>query len=326
MHSLGIILFVYFGVMNLIDMHYDLLSILYYSYLRNDFKYVKELQKYFNDNNVRGLIANLYFMSEREMAQEMMGKAIDVVEMFKVSTELFKKYFPNIDVVFSIEGCDYIKDIKELKQLYDLGLRSILLVWNNKNKYGSGAKATGGLTEEGKNFIIEAIKLGITIDLSHMNKETFIDTVDLLKDAKKNGLNPKVIVSHSNVADLYSHPRNITENQISSLSEFSPVIGLVSYAMFLTKEEQDTEVLKHKYLEHIKRVVEILGIDAVGVSTDDMGYDNVLFDNPVEKIILPYEKLKDELTKLLREEFSEEEIAKILYLNIKNKLFREEEK
>lgn len=85
-----------------------------------------------------------------------------------------------------------------------------------------------------------------------MNKETFIDTVDLLKDAKKNGLNPKVIVSHSNVADLYSHPRNITENQISSLSEFSPVIGLVSYAMFLTKEEEDTEVLKHKYLEHIK--------------------------------------------------------------------------
>ena len=256
----------------------------------------------------------------------MMGKAIDVVEMFKVSTELFKNYFPNIDVVFSIEGCDYIKDTKELKQLYDLGLRSILLVCNNKNKYVSGAKATGGLTEEGKNFIIEAIKLGITIDLSHMNKETFIDTVDLLKDAKKNGLNPKVIVSHSNVADLYSHPRNITENQISSLSEFSPVIGLVSYAMFLTKEEEDTEVLKHKYLEHIKRVVEILGIDAVGVSTDDMGYDNVLFDNPVEKIILPYEKLKDELTKLLKEEFSEEEIAKILYLNIKNKLFREEEK
>ena len=85
-------------------------------------------------------------------------------------------------------------------------------------------------------------------------------------------------------------------------------------------------MLKHKYSEHIKRVVEILGIDAVGVSTDDMGYDNVLFDNPVEKIILPYEKLKDELTKLLKEEFSEEEIAKILYLNIKNKLFREEEK
>ena len=259
--------------MNLIDMHYDLLSILYYSYLRNDFKYVESLQKYFNSSNVSGLIANLYFMSEEAMAQEMMGKPIDVVEMFKVSTELFKKYFPNIDVVFSIEGCDYIEDTKELKKLYDLGLRSILLVWNNKNKYGSGAKATGGLTEEGRKFIAEAIKLGIAIDLSHMNKETFIDTVDLLKDVKKNGLNPKVIVSHSDVADLYSHPRNITENQISSLIEFNPVMGLVSYAMFLSNEDEDIETLKHKYLEHIKKVVEILGIDNVGVSTDDMGYD-----------------------------------------------------
>ena len=312
--------------MPMIDMHYDLLSILYYCYLRNDFRYVEELQKYFNDNNVNGLIANLYFMSESEMQREMMGKPIDVLEMFRVSTELFKKYFPSIEVIYSIEGCDYIKDTNELKQLYDLGLRSILLVWNNKNKYGSGARATGCLTEEGKKFIVEAINLCIAIDLSHMNKETFIDTVDLLKDVKKNGLNPKVIVSHSDVADLYSHPRNITENQISSLIEFNPVMGLVSYSMFLTNKDESLETLKHKYLSHIKRVVEILGIDNVGVSTDDMGYDSVLFDNPVERIIFPYENLKDELTKLLKEEFSQEEIDKILNLNIRNKLFREEEK
>ena len=310
----------------MIDMHYDLLSILYYCYLRNDFRYVEELQKYFNDNNVNGLIANLYFMSESEMQREMMGKPIDVLEMFRVSTELFKKYFSSIEVIYSIEGCDYIKDTNELKQLYDLGLRSILLVWNNKNKYGSGARATGCLTEEGKKFIVEAINLGIAIDLSHMNKETFIDTVDLLKDVKKNGLNPKVIVSHSDVADLYSHPRNITENQISSLIEFNPVMGLVSYSMFLTNKDESLETLKHKYLSHIKRVVEILGIDNVGVSTDDMGYDSVLFDNPVERMIFPYENLKDELTKLLKEEFSQEEIDKILNMNIRNKLFRAEEK
>ena len=309
----------------MIDMHYDLLSILYYCYLRNDFSYVSALQKYFNEENVKGLIANLYFMSEAEMAQEMMGKKIDVVEMFKISTKLFKKYFPNIDVVFSIEGCDYTKNTKELKKLKDLGLGSILLVWNNKNKYGSGAKATGGLTDKGKNFIYEAIKLDLAIDLSHMNKETFIDTVDVLKDAKKNGLNPKVIVSHSLVADLYSHPRNITENQISSLKEFNPIMGLVSYSYFLTNKDEDINTLKIKYLTHVKKVVEILGIDNVGVSTDDMGYDEVLFGNPVKRIIFPYENLKEELIKLLEKDFSKEEIDKILYLNIKNKLFKEEE-
>ena len=276
----------------MIDMHYDLLSVLYYCYLRNDFRYVKELQGYFNDKNVHGLVANLYFMSEEEMQREMKGRKIDVVEMFKLSTELFRKYFPNLDVVFSIEGCDFLKNIDELRKLYELGLRSILLVWNNKNKYGGGTYATGGLTEEGKKFIWEAINLGITIDLSHMNRETFEDTVSILKEAKNKSLNPKVIVSHSDVYELFNHPRNITDEQIKMLKAFKPVMGLVSYAMFLTDKDEEIEVLKDKYLNHIKHVIDILGINCVGISSDDMKYDSILLGNPVENIIFPYKDLK----------------------------------
>ena len=307
----------------MIDMHYDLLSVLYYCYLRNDFRYVKELQGYFNDKNVHGLVANLYFMSEEEMQREMKGRKIDVVEMFKISTELFRKYFPNLDVVFSIEGCDFIKNIDELRKLYELGLRSILLVWNNKNKYGGGTYATGGLTEEGKKFIWEAINLGITIDLSHMNRETFEDTVSILKEAKNKSLNPKVIVSHSDVYELFNHPRNITDEQIKMLKEFKPVMGLVSYSMFMTDKDEEIEVLKDKYLNHIKHVIDILGIDCVGISSDDMEYDSILLGNPVEKIIFPYKHLKREIYNLLIKEFTEEEVNKIMELNIKNKLFEE---
>ena len=307
----------------MIDMHYDLLSVLYYCYLRNDFRYVKELQGYFNDRNVHGIVANLYFMSEEEMQREMKGRKIDVVEMFKISTELFRKYFPNLDVVFSIEGCDFIKNIDELRKLYELGLRSILLVWNNKNKYGGGTYATGGLTEEGKKFIWEAINLGITIDLSHMNRETFEDTVSILKEAKNKSLNPKVIVSHSDVYELFNHPRNITGEQIKMLKEFKPVMGLVSYAMFLTDKDEEIEVLKDKYLNHIKHVIDILGIDCVGISSDDMEYDSILLGNPVENIIFPYKDLKKEIYNLLIKEFSIEEVNKIMELNIKNKLFEE---
>ncbi len=307
----------------MIDMHYDLLSVLYYCYLRNDFRYVKELQGYFNDKNVHGLVANFYFMSEEEMQREMKGRKIDVVEMFKISTELFRKYFPNLDVVFSIEGCDFIKNIDELRNLYELGLRSILLVWNNKNKYGGGTYATGGLTEEGKKFIWEAINLGITIDLSHMNRETFEDTVSILKEAKNKSLNPKVIVSHSDVYELFNHPRNITDEQIKMLKEFKPVMGLVSYSMFLTDKDEEIEVLKDKYLNHIKHVIDILGINCVGISSDDMEYDSILLGNPVENIIFPYKDLKKEIYNLLIKEFSIEEVNKIMELNIKNKLFEE---
>lgn len=307
----------------MIDMHYDLLSVLYYCYLRNDFRYVKELQGYFNDRNVHGIVANLYFMSEEEMQREMKGRKIDVVEMFKISTELFRKYFPDLNVVFSIEGCDFIKNIDELRKLYELGLRSILLVWNNKNKYGGGTYATGGLTEEGKKFIWEAINLGITIDLSHMNRETFEDTVSILKEAKNKSLNPKVIVSHSDVYELFNHPRNITDEQIKMLKEFKPVMGLVSYSMFLTDKDEEIEVLKDKYLNHIKHVIDILGINCVGISSDDMEYDSILLGNPVENIIFPYKDLKKEIYNLLIKEFSIEEVNKIMELNIKNKLFEE---
>lgn len=310
----------------MIDMHYDLLSILYYCYIQNDFTYVKELQKYFNEQNVRGVIANLYFMSEEEMAREMNGHKINVVEMFEIATNLFKKYFPNVSVVYSIEGCDFVKDTEELHKLYDLGLRSILLVWNNKNKYGSGPRSECGLTEDGRNFLKEAVLLGIAIDLSHMNVNTFKDTVVWLKELKDKGLNPKVIVSHSDVADLFNHPRNISKEAIASLKEFSPVMGLVSYSMFLTDKDLKTDELKEKYLSHIKEVVNILGIDAVGVSTDDMGYDLALFDNPIDKIIFSYSSLKEELYSLLRKEFNDEEIKKILESNIEKKLFKEEEK
>lgn len=310
----------------MIDMHYDLLSILYYCYIRNDFRYIDELKQYFNDKNVTGLIANLYFTDKPRMNEEMLGKKIDVVTMFKISTELFKKYFPDIPVIFSIEGCDYINSVQELNTLYKLGLRSILPVWNNKNKYGSGAHAKGGLTASGEEFIRAAIDLGITIDMAHMNEETFWDTINILRKIKMEGMHPKVIVSHSDVNDLFNHPRNITKDQIRALKEFDAIMGLVSYSLFLTDHDEEIDVLKNKYLEHIKYAVNILDINHVGVATDDMGYDKALFNKPYKKIIFPYKNLKEELENLLLKEYSREDVEKILKLNVKNKLFGKEDK
>ena len=310
----------------MIDMHYDLLSILYYCYIRNDFRYIDELKQYFNDKNVTGLIANLYFTDKPRMNEEMLGKKIDVVTMFKISTELFKKYFPDIPVIFSIEGCDYINSVQELNTLYKLGLRSILPVWNNKNKYGSGAHAKGGLTASGEEFIRAAIDLGITIDMAHMNEETFGDTINILRKIKMEGIHPKVIVSHSDVNDLFNHPRNITKDQIRALKEFDAIMGLVSYSLFLTDHDEEIDVLKNKYLEHIKYAVNILDINHVGVATDDMGYDKALFNKPYKKIIFPYKNLKEELENLLLKEYSREDVEKILKLNVKNKLFGKEDK
>ena len=102
----------------MIDMHYDLLSVIYQSYLRMDYSYLEEWLSNYNSDNVSGLLANMYFMSPEEMKEEL-GETleeIDVLEMFKKAIEIFNEYNLNIDILFSIEGCDYIKDTEELDE------------------------------------------------------------------------------------------------------------------------------------------------------------------------------------------------------------------
>ena len=142
----------------MIDLHFDLLTKLYTSYLENDFKYIEQFMNNLNNDNVEGLIANLSFMSKEEMIKEYhrryYDKYVSVVDMFKISKYLLDKYLPNdILVIMSIEGCDYV-DIKDLDVLYNIGLRAVLPIWNEENKYGSGNRTNKGLTDIGKAFIL----------------------------------------------------------------------------------------------------------------------------------------------------------------------------
>ena len=75
----------------MIDMHYDMLSVIYQCYIRNDYSYIEKWIKHYNSDNVSGLIANLYFMNEEEMKNEIGEREINVLEMFRVTTEIFKK-------------------------------------------------------------------------------------------------------------------------------------------------------------------------------------------------------------------------------------------
>jgi microsomal dipeptidase-like Zn-dependent dipeptidase len=302
----------------MIDLHQDLLSILYYGYLRNDFSYVEKWISNFHGDNVSGLLANLYFMNPEEMKKEIGDCEISVVEMFSKATELFHKYLPNEDVIFSIEGCDYIKDEDELEELFKLGLRNILLVWNNPNKYGSGNRGDYGLTDEGKSFLRKAIELGISIDLSHMNKKTFYDTIELIKDEQNLGKEVKVIASHSNCFEVCPHMRNLDDSQLLALKSVGGLLGLVSYSFFVTDKEED---LKEVYLKHIEHAVSIMGIDKVGVSSDDMTFSKVLFGEDYGRMVFDYSTISSDLKSLLLTKYSLEDVDKIMYKNIYNKLF-----
>lgn len=295
----------------MIDTHYDLLTILYCCYLKNDFSYIEKLKKELKD--IKGVIANLYFMSKEEMKEELGIEEINVFEMFKISTNLFREHFPDKKVIFSIEGCDYINDIKELENLYTLGLRNILLVWNNKNNYGSGNRSAEGLTTLGKKFLKKCVSLGISIDLSHMNEKTFWDSIKLLTELKKSNFVPKVIASHSNSYTLCPNKRNLKDDQIDAIKKLDGIIGLVAYGPFIQEREQN---LESNYLEHIKYIEKRVGIDHIAIATDNMDFATELFGVDEDISLLKHKIIKKKLTKILSNYYNEEEIEKILFKNI----------
>ena len=242
--------------------------------------------------------------------------------MFVKAKEVLDSFIPNAEFIYSIEGADFIKNKEELERLYDAGLDSLILCWNNESKYGSGNRSDKGLTPDGVKLINKAIDLGMGIDLSHANKNTFYDLIDVISKRKKDGSAVCCYASHSNSRKLCDVKRNLDDDQLRALKSVDGLLGLVAYGGF-TRADGDSTDLKELYLEHVSHAVSIMGIDSVGISTDDMTFSKELFLEDFGEMVFDYSNVKSDLEKLLSKKFSSEDIKKIMYFNSYNKLFKE---
>lgn len=309
----------------MVDTHYDLLSICYACYLKNDYTEIEKIAKKIKvDGDIKSIFANLYFMSKEEMKEELhpfyYNKNISILEMFKISKNILENYLPDIDFIYSIEGCDYL-NIEDLEYLYNEGLKSIILVWNNENKYASGNRTDKGLTLDGINFINKAIELGIGIDLSHANLNTFYGLIEVIKENKQNGKDVICYASHSNSKELCDRNRNLNYDQLKKIKEIDGLVGVfsnrnfITLNKFLTKQEQQLE-----YLKHIIYISNIIGVDNVMISTDDMSFCGHLDYEYYELPIFDYSNISSETKELLLKYFNEEDTKKILYENAYSKI------
>ena len=312
----------------MIDTHYDLLSIAYISHLKNDYSYLEQISQYFNEENVTGVIANLYFMSEKEMIEELhpnyYNKDVSVCRMFKIAKEILDTYLPNVDILYSIEGADYIRGCKELQELYQEGLDALILCWNTKSKYASGNRSLEGLTEEGKILLNCAIDLGLGIDLSHANKPTFYDMVEVIKTAQKEGKDVCAYASHSNSQTLCSRDRNLDDDQLEKIKEINGLVGVFSNKNFIVDElEREGMTSKkpyQKYLEHIDHIGNIIDFSNVMCATDDMDFCKEADPEYGEVAIYNYSSIARTLMSQLKEKYGGTIACNIIYKNA-NKLF-----
>jgi len=310
------------------DCHYDLLTYIYMN-KNNLTKVTKHCKKIFK-RNITGGIFNLFYMSHQEMKEELKleKEEINIIENLKVVNKLIKanRLIPkNIKYIYGIEGLDYLKNIEDVDAIYDLGVRSVNIVWNNDNKFGGGVEGdkTIGLTNLGEELVKKLVNKRVAIDLSHANEKTFYDIIDLCIDLKLKGKNPIVFASHSNVRKLCDVPRNLSDDQIIKIKELDGVIGIVGVKSFCIEEKKfnnDKNKYYNAYIQHIKYVRDLLGgVDNIAVSTDDMSYYGTKYYKHFN--VFRQENVRDELEKLLlRKNFSKREISKILYRNFYEKV------
>lgn len=309
----------------MIDAHYDLLTIAYLAYLKNDYSYLEELVPYFRKDNVCGVIANLYFMSEEEMIKELdpcyYQKDVSVLEMFCQAKHILDTYFPELDILYSIEGADYIEDEVELEKLYDAGLDALILTWNTSSKYASGNRGSYGLTDLGKILLKKAISLGMGIDLSHANARTFDDMILLIQDAQKKGFAVCCYASHSNSRKLCNRERNLTNEQLKKLRSVDGVVGVFAHRNFVLPVVCPTVDCKNYYLEHIEYISSIVGIDYVVLATDDMNFCKDADPAYGEVSIYNYANLASEVLQTLEKKYSKRERDQLMYQTAKEKIF-----
>jgi membrane dipeptidase len=124
------------------------------------------------------------------------------------------------------------KDISLLRTFYDLGVRMAGPVhFTNNDLADSATDPKGpewhGLSPLGKEFVAEANRLGIILDASHASDEVF-DQILALSTTP-------IILSHSGVRAVFSHPRNIDDGRIMKLAAAGGVIQINSYSDYLVE-------------------------------------------------------------------------------------------
>ncbi|WP_164215815.1 dipeptidase [Virgibacillus sp. YIM 98842] len=171
---------------------------------------------------------------------------------------------PAIEGAYSLAGAHAAE---LLHQYHDLGITTIGFTWNYSNELGEGANrvyndgmntpSSGGLTDLGETIVKEMNRLGMVIDVSHMDERTFWDVLDVSKKP--------VIATHSGVNALHSHPRNLNDKQLQSLAENGGAIGIVFYPEFLT---DSGKAAVSDIVDHIDHAVEVMGADHVAIGSD----------------------------------------------------------
>jgi membrane dipeptidase len=266
--------------------------------------------------------------------------------------------------LLGIEGGHSIEnDIHLLRDYYRLGVRYMTLSWSNTNEFADSSgdindpkvEHHNGLTEGGKQIVLEMNRLGMLVDISHVADKTFYDAIAVSK--------APVIASHSSARALTNAPRNMTDDMLRAVAKNGGVVQANFYSAFVDEnyrkatEEQakdrddavkaydeqmkaagkavtylDNDRIEREWaakiprpplsslIDHIDHIAKVAGIDHVGLGSDFDGVNGATPEGIDSAADLP------KITQaLLDRGYSADDIREILGGNLL-RVFREAER
>lgn len=174
-----------------------------------------------------------------------LAKNYDLIRQAYTANEVEENRKSGImSAILTIEGpAGFGFDPGLLEDLYKIGFRFSTLGWNESNPLTGSNKTGGGLTDLGREYVKEAQRLGMVIDVSHISDEGFWDIMDMTQ--------APVVATHSNSRTVHNVSRNLTDEMFLEICRTGGVAGINLYPAFLGGNSLDAAC------EHIFHFLEL---------------------------------------------------------------------
>lgn len=202
--------------------------------------------------------ARSLLMQIKEMVDGVRGAQIAYTpkDAFRIKSRGQKAIFLGIENGYAIGH-----DLSLVEDFRRMGVVYMTLCHNGDNDICDSASRSngehGGLSAFGRDVVREMNRVGMMVDLSHAAESTFYDVLDVSQEP--------VICSHSSSRLLCDHPRNLTDDQLRAIAEVGGVAQATFYPGFL---RTDGEATIKDAVRHILHMIDVAGVDHVGVGSD----------------------------------------------------------
>ena len=229
-----------------------------------------------------------------------------------------------------------------LRLYHSLGVRYASLTHNCHNMYadaaldgqtsahsGAAKPYWGGLARAGSELIWEMNRMGMIVDLAHTSHDTMRDLLEGKFRSERNGARKSdpawngslapVINSHSNAYALCPHPRNVPDDILHMMKAANGLLMISAVPEFVSCHASEGDELPKAWLpnanlehmvDHIVYVVDLIGVDHVGLGSDFDGIFNSL--EGMEDV----SKWPDLVAEMLKRGLTDEDVEKIIGRNL----------